>query len=259
MNFLFLVLKKIASALLLPLPIALGLAILGLIIAWFSSYIKTGLTLITLAVIILGIFCLDMTSQNLLLGLESAYSPLLTVPKNVNSIVVLGGGNGSDNHYPANTRIGAASLSRLVEGVRLYRQIIHQNPNAKLILSGGRLFRYYPEAGRLKNTAVALGVDPSHIVVENGSQDTLQEAIYLKPLLGEQPFILVTSAYHMDRSMRLFEKQGLHPIAAPTQFLTQMSRDPIRNFIPNSMSLVASDTALHEYFGLFWAKIKNTV
>ncbi len=86
----------------------------------------------------------------------------------------------------------------------------------------------------------------------------LQKELYLKKIVGNHPFILVTSAYHMPRAMALFTAQHMHPIPAPTQFigLTQLS---IKTVIPNASSLFLSDLAIHEYLGLWWAKINKFI
>lgn len=248
-------LKKIISALLLPLPISLIVSLLGLYLLWFSHYLRLGKVLVSFGVIILIIFSISLVSNALLRGLESQYQPLTNIPNKVDTIVVLGGGVRGYKNMPANTRLSSASMARLVEAVRLYTRI----PNATLILSGGRVFGSPAEADVLDNTAVMLGIQQSHIKMEKGSKDTYQEAINLKPMLSNKPFILVTSATHMPRAMALFKKQGMHPIAAPTQFLTKQNQFTAGYYLPNSVGLIHSDIAIHEYLGMLWAKIRGFV
>lgn len=244
--------KKILAALLLPLPLCILFCLIGLLFLIFTRLRKTGTTFVSIGVLILVVFSISPTATFLLNGLEKQYTPLMSPPRSVEKIVVLGGGVSGNKKYPANTCLNSASLSRLVEGIRLYRRLSKRNLNEQLILSGGRVFRSPSISGKMKNTAVILGVDPSSIYLENGSQDTYHEALYLKSQLGKRRFILVTSAYHMPRAMALFKAQGMHPIAAPTQFLAKRNRYSMSYFIPSTSNLVMSNIALHEYLGMAW-------
>lgn len=213
----------------------------------------------TLGTIVLITFSSTPVPYTLISHLESQYKPLAFAPDNVKAIVVLGGGISGNKDYPPNTRLNSSSLSRLVEGIRLYKQLTYQGNYPQLILSGGRVFNAPSEAGKMRNTALMLGVDAHDIHIEDGSKDTHQEVNYIKPLMGDAPFILVTSAFHMPRAMALFKKQGLNPIAAPTQFLSFSNVYSPKSNVGNASALVVSDLAIHEYFGLLWAKIQKQI
>lgn len=248
MNF---IAKKIIGTLCLPLPIALILLLLGLLLLFFSHSKWFSKTLIVLAAITLIVFSTPYVPNLMLATLEDQYPPLTTIPKNINTIVVLGAGNGGYTHYPANDQLSSASLSRLIEGIRLQKL----TQNSKIILSGGRVFGSPPDSTLMNNVATMLGVNPENIRVEPGSKDTYEEALYLKKIIGNNPFLLVTSAYHIPRAMALFEEEGMHPIAAPTQMLLGKNRYSLKNYFPNSIYLVYSDIAFHEYLGLWSSKL----
>ena len=150
------------------------------------------------------------------------------------------------------------NVKRLVEGIRLLKEIQKVNPNAQLILSGGRVFQSPAVAGKMRNTALLLGVDDKNMILEDGSQDTHQEALFIHKIVGNQPFVLVTSAYHMPRAMALFQDAGMNPIAAPTQFMGY-KYDFALWCIPNANSLIVSDIAIHEYLGIIWGKIRGYI
>lgn len=206
-----------------------------------------------LGILVLLTFSINPIASDLLLHLEKQYEPLTTMPSGVKYIVVLGGGNGGSRRYPPNTRLSSASLSRLVEAIRLYRQ----NPSSILVLSGGRVFGSRADANVMNNTAMALGVARENMIIEAGSRDTTEESKHLKPLIKDQKFVLVTSAYHMPRAMKIFEKQGMHPIAAPTQFLTARYIYNPKYYFPSVANLIHSDIALHEYMGIWYLKLKS--
>jgi uncharacterized SAM-binding protein YcdF (DUF218 family) len=247
-------LKKIISSLMMPLPISIFLLLIGVLLICFTHFRRTGIFSLLFALLVLLLFSTYYFPHFLVTQLESRYPPLVQAPKGVNTIVVLGAGVGGSKQYPANTRLDAASLSRLIEGVRLYRQLQEKGISARLILSGGRVFGVATTTARdLRNTALVLGVTPKDMLIENGSADTYEEALYLKPLLKGQAFMLVTSATHMPRAMALFQKVGLDPIAAPTGFISKKARRPFY-YLPNSNNLTNSSIALHEYLGLLWSK-----
>lgn len=252
-------LKKLISQFLLPLPFGLSWIALGLLLLLANRAKTLQKTSLIIGFSILFLFSFYPVSFALLNHLQSQYSPLTSPPTSVNKIVVLGGGiSGNNKNFPPNLTLNAASLSRLIESARLYKIIEKTHPDAILILSGGRVFQSFSNAGKMQNTAVMLGVPSTQTILENGSSDTHDEAVYLQKMVGTQSFILVTSAFHMPRAMALFQSHGMHPIAAPTQFFLPL-RAPFIWLIPSANNLTMSDTAIHEYFGILWARMRGYI
>ena len=171
----------------------------------------------------------------------------------IRHIVVLGSGHVSDDRLPANSQIGGSSLYRLVEGIRLRRYW----PEAKLILTGG--IGYDPVANALvvEKVAEILGVAKNDLIVEDRPRDTLQEAQLLAPLLGGQPFLLVTSALHMPRAMEIFRRQGMHPLPAPTDYI--LKREKVLSagsYLPNPGNMELSRRLLYELLAEKWLAMK---
>ena len=105
-----------------------------------------------------------------------------------------------------------------------------------------------PRADSPVRTIVVLGVPEAQIRGDRHAAHTADSADSVQALLGESSF-LVTSAGPTPRSMGVVVKQGLTPIAAPTEhhvpkYLTQA------NWSPSSMNLYITDLAMHEYGGL---------
>lgn len=254
---LFLV-KKIIEPLFYPLSVVFIFLFAGLVFLWQSKRRRTGLILATVGFVILGCSSFDFLTGFLTQSLENHYPPLLfsekNRPKDVQWIVVLGGGHTVDPTLPISSQIGAVSLVRLLEGVRLYRQL----PGSKLILSGGVVFQKKPEADTMAQVAEVMGVPSSDIIREDRSQDTEDQARLLKDLIGSSPFILVTSALHMPRSMTAFRNEGLAPIAAPTGHVTVAHGGfHPRRFYPSPETLRHTEMAIHEYLGILWMKIRD--
>lgn len=250
--------KKLISNLLLPLPFGLFWIAIGILILLANRSRRIGITSISMGFFIITFFALNPISASLLHTLQSKYAPLVTPPSDADKIVVLGGGVSGGKDYPPNLTLSSSSLSRLIEGIRLLKLIEINHPDATLILSGGRVFQSPAVAGKMRNTALMLGVSEKNTLLEDGSLDTHEEAVYLQKMIGHQSFILVTSAFHMPRAMALFQNLGMHPIAAPTQFLGQ-HYNPLFWYIPNANSLIYSDIAIHEYLGIIWAKMHGYI
>ena len=114
------------------------------------------------------------------------------------------------------------------EGERVVAAVIlaKRYPNARVIFSGANgslLTRSTTEAQAAQKLLVELGVDPSRITLEDASRNTDENARFTAKLVRPQPaqrFLLVTSAYHMPRSMGLFEKAGFNVTAFPVAFRT---------------------------------------
>jgi uncharacterized SAM-binding protein YcdF (DUF218 family) len=97
---------------------------------------------------------------------------------------------------------------------------------------------------------LALGVKKENMIVNPQPRDTKEEALFLKDIVGSDKFVLVTSATHMPRSMKLFESLGLNPIAAPTDFYKKEHAGYLQE--PDISSLQNSKSAIHEYIGILW-------
>jgi uncharacterized SAM-binding protein YcdF (DUF218 family) len=127
-------------------------------------------------------------------------------------------------------------------------------------LSGGRVFDPVSNAEVMAGIAGELGVDRGDIIVESRPKDTHDEACIIKSIVGSAPFVLVTSASHMPRAMFLFKKIGMNPIPAPTRHRVKSNQSlSLGSFFPHADDLHKSETAVHEYLGIAWAKLKGQI
>ncbi|MBV9926249.1 MAG: YdcF family protein [Acidobacteria bacterium] len=251
--------KKLVAPFLMPVPFCLALVLLGLALVWFTRRQRAGKWLATVGALLLLLLGYGAASGRLLAPLERQHAPVTDVSAaagRVRWVVVLGGGSSSDDKLPAGMRLSEASLARLVEGIRLQRQL----PGSRLLLSGGSVFGSDPDAETMRALAEGLGVDPAALDLDAVSPDTETQAQVVRERLGAEEFYLVTSASHMPRSLALFRKAGTNPIPAPTHFLTQENKGIAPgNFFPATGGLRLAETAAYEYLGLAWAKIRGRV
>ncbi|HEX7316088.1 MAG TPA: ElyC/SanA/YdcF family protein [Pyrinomonadaceae bacterium] len=251
--------KKLVTPFLMPVPFCLALLLLGLALIWLKRRQGAGKWLATLGALGLLLLGYGAVTGRVLASLERRHAPAGDVSAaagRVRWVVVLGGGSSSDAGLPAALRLSEGSLARLVEGVRLQRQL----PGSRLLLSGGSVFGSDPDAETMRALAVELGVDPAALELDTASPDTETQAEVVRARIGAEEFYLVTSASHMSRALALFRKAGTNPTPAPTHFLTQKNRGVAPwNFFPSSGGLRGAEVVTHEYLGLFWAKVRGRV
>ncbi len=258
--------KKFLAPLLFPLSVISILLLVGVVLLLLSRKLKAAKIFIVLG-FFLFVACSNHWFADQVLGtLERQYSPILAsdtlgkpLPDSLKSIkwvIVLGAGYDNDLRLPPTSRPSPSALARLAEGIRIYRKI----PGSRLLLSGGAVFGSASEASGMAYLAELLGVPKTDIRLETKSLDTDDEAELIKPMVGDDRFVLVTSASHMPRSMMLFRHLGMSPIPAPTDFmvLDLPGPRPIKLY-PSWQSIGKTERAVYEYLGTAWAKIRGKI
>lgn len=246
------VLKKLLAPFLLP-PGVFSVAMLIIGGVFIKKKNRTGLIFVLLGAT-LWLLSIKPMADRLMAGLESGFN----IPARVNGdvIVLLGGGviDSVADISGAGTPTGNM-LARIVNAVRLHHRL-----KAPIIVTGGRVYADRPaEANIVKRILVDLGVPKTAVILEDKARDTHENALFAKALILQRRFshpILVTSAYHMRRSMLSFEQIGLNPQPFPAGILT--SPDRIygwHDYLPTAGSLKATSTALHEYIGLLYYRL----
>ncbi len=262
-------LKKLISQFLYPLPLALILLTIGLLLLFLTRYQKLGKALSLICLCILLIVSYKPIALKFLYHLERQSLPLL---KNASTqldphlpetpwIVVLSSGHAIDPALPATSQLSIHALARLVEGIRLQRLL----PQSKLLLSGGPLINRHSNGLVMATAAQALGVSKDVIEIGPLALDTQGEAMALRERLGQSPFILVTSALHMKRAVGLFTKLGMQPVPSPAAYVTKDVENKNKtipapgNFFPQARMLEASTQGIHEYIGALWSNLRGRI
>jgi uncharacterized SAM-binding protein YcdF (DUF218 family) len=254
----FLAKKLISRFFLFPVGLCFLLGLVGFLFWRRRPWAKTGPVLVLVSLLLFFLLSMPIFGGLLLIPLEREAGPYadpqVLKAKGVTHIVVLSGGVRQGPRV-INDQLNGPGLSRLLEGIRLWKQL----PGAKLFLTGGRVSGERSEAGAMARLARELGVPAGAIVKEERSWDTEDQAMMLRSLLAGQPFALVTSAAHMPRSLTLFKSMGLNPMPAPTEFHTIGAGYTYEDFLPQAGGLMAAQTALYEYWGRIWVWLKGLV
>jgi uncharacterized SAM-binding protein YcdF (DUF218 family) len=240
-------LKLAANAWLSPLPLALILICLGLVLLRITAHRRAARVLLVLGITVAVAAALGPVADMLLRPLETRYPAVLDASilrPAPQYVAVLGSGYYPRVGLPVTAALDAVGLVRLAEGVRLLRQL----PGSRLIVSGGPQ-RDEPAVARgYALAAAALGVPTDSMILLDTPRDTAAEMRALHGRIGDAAVLLVTSAAHMPRAMALARREGLHATAAPTGNLMQRSSSWAP--LPSGSSLRKSEIALHEYEGL---------
>ena len=230
------ILKKLISTFIMPLSIGLILGIIGLWFLYKNSFKKAKIFL-TISLIWIFIIGYLPFTNTLLHPLESQYKILKDIPKDVKYILLLGGD----------------WQNRGWEVLRLY----HLIPNCKIITSGYRSGKKIPEAIITAKILIDSGIPKQDIIIHPKPKDTREEALKIKSMIGKKKFIIITSASHMPRAIKLFNKVGLYPISASTAYFEKDYSKPIS--FSNGYNISNTEKAWHEYIGLLWSKIRGQI
>jgi uncharacterized SAM-binding protein YcdF (DUF218 family) len=240
-------LHKILPFFLSPLGVSLSLLIL------FFFYRKK--LFVFLSLIILLISSNPLVANYLTMRLEKPYYPLpVQNIKKHDFVVVLSGmiqqvGNESFKKYEW------LDPDRFFAGIKLI-----QNKKAdKLIFTAGQLpwtRSWKPEGYILKDKAITLGISHEKIIVTDNVKNTYEESIALFNLVPKNSsIILVTSAFHMERSKLFFDMKGYDVTPFPVDFRGKSSNFTIIDFLPSIDALSKSSRFIRENIGRLYYKI----
>jgi uncharacterized SAM-binding protein YcdF (DUF218 family) len=242
-----------------PFPVSLALLIAGLVFLILKRR-KTAIACIAFATGLLLVLGYGVYTKQALYRLERSFAPLIVeqiapdVRQRIHYVVVLGSGHVSDPDLPKTAQIGGSSLYRLIEGIRLYRRL----PGSTLVISGGVIPDPVKNAWVVRDVARQIGIPDQDMIVEERPADTVEEAQMLHKLLGNKPFVLVTSAAHMKRAVRIFQDFGMRPVPAPTDYiLKNRPGGTSESWLPNCDNLAISQRVIYEWLGEIWGLMKR--
>jgi uncharacterized SAM-binding protein YcdF (DUF218 family) len=251
----FFYLSKIFWFFIQPLNLSIFLAFAGLL-AMFLGRRRLAAGGVSAAFLVLALSAWTSLGALMLNPLEERFQRPASLPEKVDGIVVLGGGfEGAINLARGGYELNSGG-DRFVETAVLARRF----PNAKVLVSGGTgaiLLDGEGDAATAPRLLVALGVATERLILENKSRNTAENALFSKELVDPQPgetWLLVTSAFHMPRSVGLFRKVDFAVVPWPVDYRTS-GREGISLFADNEIDALQNTTvAVREWIGLlaYW-------
>ncbi|MBI1687755.1 YdcF family protein [Methylorubrum rhodesianum] len=188
----------------------------------------------------------------ILAPLENRFPAFTEDERPVAGIVVLGGA------VEADTSIGRDQITVNEAGEReiALADLARRYPQARLVFSGG--------SGSMRDDAVSeaeivsrfadtLGVPRNRLILEQQSRNTRENALFSARMVQPKPderWLLVTSAWHMPRSVGCFRKAGFDVTAYPVDYRTNWPRDAYRLNSFASTGLGELDIGVKEWIGM---------
>ena len=245
-------LNKIVGGLLNPLVVGLMMVVVGGLCLW-RNWRKAGFGLLIVAVAWLWLWSTPMTYRWMGGALESEW-PVVKAEDapTADAIVLLGGGMGSNtNVYPYAEMWNGAD--RVWHAARLYKA-----GKAPIVIPTG--------AGEKESSVpllLDLGVPEGAIRVESEARNTEENAKFVEKILEprnsqntRKRVLLVTSAWHMRRSVLMYRKYApsleIIPAAADYEATVQTGRPfSLKDLWPDATMFYANSYILKEYIG-YW-------
>jgi uncharacterized SAM-binding protein YcdF (DUF218 family) len=133
---------------------------------------------------------------------------------------VLGAGYSLDSNLPATGQLNTTTLTRLIEAIRISRQLT----NYKLVTSAYSSLGLESQASVAKRAAISLGIPSQNITMLTSPSNTSEEvAAFVKHFGTQKKVIVVSDALHLPRALMLYKKAGVTAIGAPTNFYIKNS------------------------------------
>lgn len=232
-----------------PLFWVLTLMLAGLL-AWRRP--RLGRTLVSMALLALVMACWTSGSEMLVRSLESRHPRAAAIdPQRQVGVVVLGGAFSNPALWDAHRQVGLnEQAERMTEAVALMRQY----PHLRLLFTGGvanLAGTGDSEAVRAQAFFAAMGIEPTRVLYEDRSRNTYENAVFSAGLAGvdrRQPWLLLTSAFHMPRAIGVFRHADWNVTPWPVDYRTT-AHDSWFDFSLHGGPALWS-LALHEWLGI---------
>lgn len=257
----FFVLSKTLGIMLLPTNFLIGVGLLGVILL-ATRFASLGRKLVVASVVLLAICGFSPLRNWVLYPLESRFPPWDAARGAPDGIVVLGGSIDPDLSAAHGVPAVRAAADRLLAVAALARRY----PNARIIFSGGSANLVSDDAREADYASAifdGLGISKTRLTMERRSRNTQENAEFSKalaaPKSGER-WLLVTSAYHMPRSVGLFRKAGFAVEPYPVDWRVGGRADLLRFSSLSTEGLGLVDLGSREWIGLaaYWLSGKTS-
>ena len=233
------------------------LLILILPFSWFLAFFIAALVVkkqhLKRRFLIISVVIMLLFSSPVLFSVFAHYWDIKPVPLKktgaYSCAIVLGGFSGEDAN---GNGFFNTSADRFIEGLKLFTtgkvtHILISSGNGNLIHDN------FAEADWVKTQLKQFNVPDSSVLIENRSRNTIENAAFSKILLNKNhlqpPYILVTSAFHMRRSLMIFKREGYHVLAYPANYSSGAGAFNLTDLFPDANTFNGWNIYLKEMVG----------
>lgn len=225
-------------------------------VLWLLKWRRAGARLMMVGTALLLLFGFSPLGHILLLSLSERFPPWHFDGRDPDGIIVLGGGIKSEVSAARDSIEMGAAGDRILAMLQLARRF----PKARIVFSGGSpklIETPVPEAPIAGRLLQQFDLDNGRVVLDPDSRTTAENAEFVRKLVDPKSarhWLLVTSAFHMPRSIGTFRAAGFDVEAYPVDWRTRGWVDAVNPFDKLSAGLSQSDLAVKEWVGLlgYW-------
>jgi uncharacterized SAM-binding protein YcdF (DUF218 family) len=236
----------------LPANFLIGIGILGAILL-ATRWARLGRRLLVASVVLLAICGFSPLGNLLLYPLEHRFPPWDEARGAPDGIIILGGSIEPELSAAHGRAAVMYAADRLISVAILARRY----PNARIVFSGGNANLIADDTAKEADYALplleSLGIARERLTIERLSRNTRENAEFSKaqinPKAGER-WLLVTSAFHMPRSVGVFRKAGFAVEPYPVDWRVGGHSDLLAFSIYSIEGLGRVEVALREWIGL---------
>ena len=235
------------------------------IIAYFfcvrrrREYIKYLTAILAAVTLVFCVISTPVVSEFLAYRLEKQFADFSEeqIETDVEIVTVLSGGL----HRGPEAELdmpGGSSITRVVRGVRFFKE-----SNANYLVLQGGISGPKPErmTELMKEVALEMGISGNEIILEPVSRNTYQhprELLKTKEIVGGESIAVVTSAWHLRRAEREFEKYFDKVVCVPAEFYSYSYESGLQRWLPGISGLQVSTKVIHEMVGMVWYRVKGS-
>lgn len=225
----------------------------GILLLW-TRWRRLGRNLASAAALLIAAVTVLPVGSWMMQALENRFPAVSTLPDRIDGIVVLGG---AANPWLTVER-GQISLGDHAERLTEFAALARRYPEARLVFTGGTGYltrQDLKEADIIAPLWEQIGLDARRIQYENQSRNTYENAQLSRPLAQPgETWILITSAFHMPRSVGCFRHAGWTILPYPVDYKTGRSFGFDLSLNPAGR-LMSLNAAAHEWLGLIFYRL----
>ncbi len=250
MDTLFFWLSKFAWKLIAPDSLLLML-ILSSFFLLYSGKDKAGKRLLGVSCVLLVLIAVFPPHTLLLHPLETRFETNPSLPERIDGIIVL---SGAEDPFLSNLR-NQVQLNPAAERILAFMEMARRYPNAKLVFTGGTgslTGDQYKAADVAETLFEQQGLDLSRVTFEREARNTYENVLLTRKIVNPKEgenWLLITTAWHMPRSVGIFCKQRWPVIPYPVDHATAPG-DLISIHLGLAQNLNSLNIAAKEWIGL---------
>ncbi|HEY0912217.1 MAG TPA: YdcF family protein [Bradyrhizobium sp.] len=247
----FFFLSKTVGKMFLPTNFLIGLALVGVLLL-ATRWASLGRKLMVFSILLLAVCGFSPVGYWLLYPLESRFPAWDAARGAPDGIIILGGSIDAGLSAVHGGAVVRSDADRIIAATALARQY----PNARILFTGGSANLISNDAREADYAGALferLGIPKARLITERRSRNTQENAEFSKamvaPKSGER-WLLVTSAFHMPRSVGLFRKAGFAVEPYPVDWRVGGRSDLLAFSSVADDGLGRTEIALREWMGL---------